>query len=266
MLTQVRPICYSVAYMNKEVKRLILDLMVPTLAALALAAFLLFIFSFNNALPSAPRTKSPTPTPSPKATPPPVASKIMLQVPYIAETPDLVWTGPWKNGCEEASIAMVDKFYKGKKAVSVAEAKQFMQKLFDAQNILYGGNDNSDATRTNYLINNYSSFKGTIKTNPTLEQIKTELRAGHPVISLHRGFDLHNENIPFLATASSYHMMVIKGYDDKARRFIVNDDGDLEAGNGLTYGYSLFMNSLHDYVVKTNLANGPATVIFTSPK
>ncbi len=196
----------------------------------------------------------------------PLKNNMMLAVPFITEAPDNNWVNPWINACEEASITMVEKFYQGEESTSIAEAKEFMQMLFDVQNELYGSNHNTDALRTAFLINNYTSYSGTIINNPTIEDIKKEIGLGHPVITLHRGFDLENPNIPFLATGSSYHMLVIKGFDDINRQFITNDDGDFESGNGRRYEYSLFMNSLHDYNFVDNLANGPARVIFTSPK
>ena len=38
-------------------------------------------------------------------------TEVNLEVPYINESPDDIWTGPWKNACEEASVAMIEKFY-----------------------------------------------------------------------------------------------------------------------------------------------------------
>jgi len=61
-------------------------------------------------------------------------------------------------------------------------------------------------------------------------------------------------------------MMVVVGYDDTTREFIVHDDGDQKNGTNYRYEYDLFMNSLHDYIYVTNTTNGPARVIFTSKK
>ncbi len=193
-----------------------------------------------------------------------IQTKVLLIVPYTDEVPTNTWTGPWKNACEEASITMVEKFYKGQKTIIKSEAATFMQMLFDAENKLYGSNANSDAPRSNYLVNNYTSFLGVIKTNPTLEDIKAELRAGHPVIAFHNGFDLSNKDIPFLPTGSAYHSTVIVGYDDNQKAFIVNDPGDTTLGKDHVYGYDLYMNSLHDYNYTDKKADGPARVIFTS--
>lgn len=195
-------------------------------------------------------------------------TKLILPVPYINESPDNSWTGPWKNGCEEASVAMIDKFYQGKNKTTIKEAKTFMSMLFDKQNKLWQSNANSDAARTTRIINDYSIYNGKIIDNPTIKQIKNELRNNRPVISPHFGFDLKNKNIPFLPPprGSSYHMMAIIGYDDSTGEFIVNDTGDSKTGEKHRYKYELFMNTLHDYNYQTKQADGAPRVIFTYPK
>ncbi|MFH1790017.1 MAG: C39 family peptidase, partial [bacterium] len=192
--------------------------------------------------------------------------KVSLSVPYIPEAPDNNWTGSWKNACEEASIAMVEYYYRGFEKVDKATAKSFMSNLFFRQNSIYGSNADADAKRTDYLIKRYYSFHSQIIDKPTVEQIKKELQQKRPVITMHYGFDLDNKNIPFLRTGSSYHMMVIIGYDDDKKEFIVNDPGDMKTGQQHRYNYSLFMNTLHDFNFKSRKADGPARVIFTQPK
>ncbi len=193
-------------------------------------------------------------------------AEVVLPVPYINEAPRGIWSAPWGNACEEASITMIEKYYLGEKVVSVEEAESFMQILFDAQDRLYSSNRNADSTRVAKLISDYASFNGFIKDKPTLDEIKNELQQKRPVIAMHYGFGLQNKNIPFIPTGSSYHNTVIIGYDDKTQEFITNDSGDAIEGRGHRYGYELFMNSLHDYDFATKKADGPARVIFTSPK
>lgn len=249
-------------------KIFIRDILVSILIAIVLLTIVLFFFLHRNSTQittisniSSKTADIPTTTPTKKGVD---SARVILSVPYISEAPDGNWTGPWKNACEEASITMVDKFYLGEKVVSARTAKEFMQMLFDTEDKIYKSNANSDAARTAYLINNYSSFKGKIKEKPTIGDIKAELKAGRPVISFHRGFDLKNKNIPFLATGSSFHAMVIIGYDDDKRVFITNDDGDVLDGAGHEYSYNLFMNSLHDYNYTTNNSDGIPRAIFTS--
>ncbi len=191
---------------------------------------------------------------------------VELAVPFVAEAPDGNWTGAWKDACEESSMAMVDNFYRGKTSVSVADAKKYMQMLFDVEKKLYRSNMNSSSPQLTHLIDAYSDFSSTVKTDPTIEDIKKELDARHPVISLHRGAELKNKNVAFLASGSSYHVLVVTGYDDASREFITNDPGDRVAGEAHRYGYDLFMHSLHDYNYSNYMADGPARVLFTFPK
>jgi hypothetical protein len=194
------------------------------------------------------------------------AATVNLTVPYIKEVPAGTSGGSWKNACEEASMTMLEKYYTGKKVMNVAEGKTFMMMLFAKENILYGSNVNSDTAQVKFLVDTYSDYSATIIDNPTIAQIKSEIDAGRPVITPHYGFDLHNPNIPFLRTGTSYHMMVITGYDDAAQQFIVNDSGDTVDGQGYRYGYDLFMNSIHDYNYATKKANGQPRAVFTYPK
>lgn len=190
-------------------------------------------------------------------------STILLPVPYINEAPDDNWTGSWKNGCEEASVAMAHFYYNGRNEVSIDEAKSFMQTLFDVQQENYGSDANSNTARTLEFIKSHANFDAQIVENPSIEDIKNELQEGRPVIAFHHGFDLQNPNIPFLATGSSFHVTVVVGYDDDARQFIVHDDGDRIQGPNHLYDYDLFMNTLHDYQYETGLADGPPRVLFT---
>ncbi len=195
-------------------------------------------------------------------------TKVNLDVPYINEAPDDNWTGPWKNACEEASMAMIEKYYFGKSTVAVNEAKVFMTMLFTKQNNIWGSNADSDAKRTAQLINDYTIYNAKIIGNPTVEDIKKEIQQKRPIIALHYGFDLNNKDIPFvpLPRGTSYHMTVVVGYDDATKEFIVNDTGDRKLGKNHRYDYGTYINSLHDFDFKVHKANGPARVIFTYPK
>jgi len=191
---------------------------------------------------------------------------VKLTVPYIKEVPAGTSGGPWKNACEEASFTMLEQYYTGKKIMNLAAGKAMMTMFFNKEDILYGSNVNSDMAQSKFLINTYTDYNAKIVESPTLAQIKSEIDAGRPVITPHYGFALHNPNIPFLRTGTSYHMEVIIGYDDAAQQFIVNDSGDTVDGQGYRYDYSVLMNSIHDYSYQPKKANGPARAIFTYPK
>ena len=98
-----------------------------------------------------------------------------LAVPYVSEVPDGRWTGSWKNACEEASIAMVNGFYSGQKKISIANAKAFMQGLFNIEHRLWGSDANTDIARTLKLITDDSDFNGRIVLAPTVATSKPNL-------------------------------------------------------------------------------------------
>ncbi len=193
-------------------------------------------------------------------------SYFMIDVPYVSEAPEGNWSGDWVNACEEATMAMVEFYYMGVKSVSVLEAKNYLQNLFDEENKIYGHNKNTDASQILELINLHSKFDARIKTNPTIDDIKNEILNDRPVISLHRGFDLKNPNIPFSPVKSSYHTLVVVGYDDSSNEFITHDPGDEKSGRDHRYSYRDFMYSLHDYNKETDKTDGVPTAIFTERK
>jgi hypothetical protein len=198
--------------------------------------------------------------------PKPLPVRVKLDVPFVTETPDGVWNGPWKNACEEASLVMVEALYLGKSELPAAEAKKRMTELFAIQDEIWKSNANSDAARTAKIANDHMAFKAALSEAPTLDQVKRELAAGHPVIAPVNGKELGNPNIPFLASGSFYHMLVITGYDDATGEFITNDDGDEKAGAGRRYKYGPFLASVHDYVYRTKTTDGPMRMILTSEK
>ena len=197
------------------------------------------------------------------------AEFINLQVPYIPEAPDGLMVKPWNNSCEEASTAMLDEYYSGNRdsGVTKAKAKKSILHYINIENKLFGYNGNTNAAEMTKVINEYSKyFDAKIKTNPTLEEIKNELKDGRPVIALLYGKNLNNPRILFARRGSYYHTFVIKGFDDAAEEFIVNDNGDLKQGLDLRYSYDTIMGALRDYDHKTQKTVKPATVLLTSQR
>lgn len=191
---------------------------------------------------------------------------IKLNVPYTSEIPTGSWVAPWNNACEEASIVMINSYYFGNSSMTKSTAIESMKPLFTIENKIFGSNADTDATRTARLINEYTDFTATIKTNPTLEEIKKEIDNGNPVITFHYAKDLPNKNHRWRVGGSYYHVMALIGYDDEKKEFIFNDSGDPITGGGYRYTYDAIMKSLHDFDHKLRKANGPARVIFTKSK
>lgn len=187
---------------------------------------------------------------------------VKLKVPFIIEIPDGVWTRPWNNACEEASMAMVDQYYQGVSQIGRQASKNLMWPLFTYQDSIWGSNADSNASRTAKIIEAKLDFKATIKRNPTIDEIKNELRAGRPVLSFHYAKYLDNPGHRFRVNGSYFHVMVLSGFDEATKEFISEDPG---AENGLDYRYKYdkLMATLGDFNHTTKKVDGPATVIFT---
>jgi len=189
-----------------------------------------------------------------------------LKVPFTSEIPNGSWVKPWNNACEEASIVMVEGYYFGYEKTTKSIAIKNMSPLFKIEDKLFGSNADTDSSRTAKLINDYTDFTATIKENPTLDEIKSEIKSGHPVITFSYAKNLNNPNHRWRAGGSYYHVMVLTGFDDKTKEFLTNDSGDPQTGEDYRYKYDAIMNSLHDFNHQTHQANGPARVIFTTSK
>lgn len=192
-----------------------------------------------------------------------LAERVQLSVPYIIEIPDGTWTGPWKNACEEASMSMIDQYYQGVTKVRRQDSKKLMWPLFVYQDKVWGSNSDSNASRTAQIIEANLDYDTTIKRNPTLEEIKDELRAGRPVMSFHYAKYLSNPDHRFRVNGSYFHVMVISGFDEAKKKFIV-EDGGAENGLDYLYSYDTIMNTLGDFNHTTKKVDGLPTVIFTA--
>lgn len=196
-----------------------------------------------------------------------IPKKITLPVPFYWEIPDGIWVPPWSGACEEASIVAVEGYYlkQPKKIVGKADAKATMSPLFKIEDRIFGYTSDTSGAEIVKLINDYTSFDATLKENPTLDEIKAELAAGRPVITLHLGYDLNNPRHRFRRGGSSYHVMTITGYDDAKGEFLVNDS-ELPDGIDFRYKYGTILSTLHDFSHLTRKADGPARVVFTASK
>lgn len=194
---------------------------------------------------------------------------INLPVPFTPEAPDGLMVKPWNNACEEATLIMLDEYYSGNTNLTIPkpQAKKLILNYINIENKIFGYNGNTDAKEMTRLANEYSKyFEARVVTSPTLAQIKDELKAKRPVAALVYGFKLQNPRILFSRGGSYYHTFVIKGFDDKTKEFIVNDNGDLKKGLDLRYSYDTIMDALADYSHKTKTTVKPATALFTSQK
>ncbi len=181
-----------------------------------------------------------------------------LPVPYLSQVPDGVWINPWANACEEASVLMVNAFYENTE-IKISEAKQTMQAMFAWENENFGKNFDTTAEEIGLLVAAKANFDTEIKTYPTLDEIKDQLRKKRPVIAMLDQYLLSQKPRQLNA---SYHVLVIIGFDDTKQEFIVNDPAETTR----RYSYDRVMNALHDYDEVADEAVGKPVVLFTKDK
>lgn len=179
----------------------------------------------------------------------------VLPVPYLSQVPEGAWVAPWDEACEEASIAMVGNYYTKREDKTVEQQKAHLQPMIDWENETFKTYEDTDAKQTVQLVRHEGAFTATVVRSPSLDSIKKELASQRPVIALVNMYELYGEQ----NFGDSYHVLVLTGYDDAKKEFIVNDP----ARERKTYSYEVVMGALHDYNPKSHEADGVATVLFT---
>lgn len=183
--------------------------------------------------------------------------QVQLDVPFVTQVPDGNWVLPWSEACEEASITMVDAYYNKERAVKASDAQQRMQAMIDWEKETWNNYQDTDADETVELVGRHASFDAEVKRSPSVDDIQDELNDDRPVIALVNMYELYQEQ----DQGDSYHVLVITGYNDEKKVFIVNDPAR-EAHT--EYLYDRLMGALHDYNGSSKEADGEPTVIVTS--
>ena len=199
-------------------------------------------------IPSAQVYKSVSPTPSPiqsllLATSYILPSEINLAIPFTVQAPNANWDEVHQEFCEEAAILMAISYVRGWDISSAdyADQKMFEIKTFEEKRFGYYKDTTAEETAT--IIAEYYNYKFRLVYDPTLEDIKTALVQGKPVIAPAAGRLLGNPY--FRRPGPLYHMLVIKGYT-KTGNFITNDPGT-RRGADFIYVPDVLMNAIHDW-------------------
>ncbi len=169
-------------------------------------------------------------------------SSINLAVPFTSQAPAANWDLPYQEACEEASVLMVDWYYKGVEEVSVEEADQAILDLIAFEES-HGFPIDLTSEELAKLIQDYFGYTQVeVLENPSEELLKEHLAVGHPVIVPAAGRLLGNPY--FRSPGPIYHMFVLRGYTQDL--FITNDPGTRH-GEAYTYPFDTVYNAMHDW-------------------
>jgi len=187
-------------------------------------------------------SNSATDEPTTNTTPQTIPKEFLLDVPFTSQAPKANWDQPYQDACEEASVLNVDFYYKDK-TFTPDIADEEILKFVEFEKTYLGFFESTTAAEIARVIRAYLGYtRVDVIDNPTADQIKGFIAAGHPVIVPSQGQQLGNPN--FTDPGPVYHMFVIKGYT--ADEFITNDVGTRK-GESYRYDISTVMNAMHDW-------------------
>jgi uncharacterized protein YvpB len=184
----------------------------------------------------------PPKEPSSETLPPPLPGKVLLDLPFTTQAPLANWDPIHEETCEEASLLMVWQ-YKNKTTFGTTQNKdkELLEMVAFENSRSYGAS--ITLAELDQIAKDYLDLRsGRIVKDVSLDDIKREIASGRPVILPAAGKLLQNPN--FRNGGPVYHMLVIRGYDEKG--FITNDPGTRK-GENYRYSFDTIMNSLHDW-------------------
>lgn len=171
-------------------------------------------------------------------------AEINLAVPFTSQAPHANWNLPYQEACEEASLLMVARYKKGEPIRSPEDADAEIKKIIAFEEKLFGYYEDTTAEEVVRLAKElYGFMRSRAVYDFSVEQLKSELAAGNPVILPAAGRLLPNPN--FRSPGPLYHMLVVRGYT-KDGTFITNDPGTRK-GKEFLYRPGDLLNAVHDW-------------------
>ncbi len=167
--------------------------------------------------------------------------KEYLNVPFICQAP-LETEANWvfhEESCEEAAL-LQSYLYETGNTMTKEEANTVILDMIDWQNEHMGGHLDLYADEMREFIKGYYNLeKDEIKTiyGATIEDIKSEISSGHPVIAPVMSGLLTNPYYPY----PGYHMLLVTGYTED--KIITNDNGT-KRGKDFSYDIEEFKQAL----------------------
>lgn len=178
-----------------------------------------------------------------------------LAVPFTSQAPNANWDADHEEFCEEAAMLMVGRYYQSRSFANAADAESGLQAVKKWEVDHLGFYFDTTTAENAKVIAGLYGLKTELVVNPTAEQIKAAVAAGHPVIVPSAGRELGNPN--FTGPGPIYHNLVIRGYTT-GRKFITNDPGTRK-GEAYVYDEDVLMSAIHDWVPagdRTKAGNG----------
>ncbi len=190
-----------------------------------------------------------------------IPAQVNLDVPFTSQAPYGDWNMPYQEACEEASMTMVDRFYRGfSGTIAPSDAKKIIDSIVEFEQKTIGGYKDTSAQQTADIMKGYFGYTD-VRVVPYSElNMRRALANGFPVIVPADGKVLPNPN--FRNGGPPYHMIVVKGY--LGDRWITNDPGTRN-GKDFTYTFAELANAAHDWN-GGDVMHGAAVMLVALPK
>lgn len=198
---------------------------------------------------------SSTPTDQP-GTEPLKSAYLISGFSFQSQAPLGNWDALHEEACEEASLILT-KYWLSNASLSAQAMENEIQALVAWE----GSHDYPVSITAEQLVAVAKSYYHlgnlSVLNNVSIEMIKEEIAAGHPVIVPAAGRLLGNPN--FTPPGPVYHMVVAIGYDQG--NIIVQDVGTRK-GDHYKYNPTIFFNAIHDWAGSPeNIEKGSITVV-----
>ena len=188
---------------------------------------------------------------------------INLAVPFTPQAPNGVWGEPYQEACEEASVYMVERYFEGEPEglIDASVADEALLSIVEFETELFGFYKDTTALQTGMFAELMFGRTYDLMVDPTVDQIKTHLADGRPVIIPAGGRLLNNPY--FTAPGPIYHMLVIRGYTEDGQ-FIVNDPGTYR-GEAFLYDFDTILHAMHDWNGGDEITEGGKVALVIYP-
>lgn len=169
-------------------------------------------------------------------------SSINLAVPFVSQAPFADWKLPYQEACEEASVILLDAFYK-KRSLTPEQMDRAILDLVEWEKKRFGFYEHTTAEDTATILREYFEYERVrVFYDMSLQDLKRELSAGRPVIVPLAGREVGNRF--YRRPGPVYHMLLIKGFTNDGR-LITNDVGTRH-GADYPYDSDVFFAAIHD--------------------
>jgi hypothetical protein len=166
-----------------------------------------------------------------------------LAVPFTSQAPFAVWDELHDDACEEASVAMVNAFYKNYEFTPQSADDEIFS-IVDWETRVFGYWKDTNVKETARILHEKYGYKNVrVVYDIGIDDIKREVARGSPIILPAAGQLLGNKY--FRQPGPLYHMLVVRGWT-KSGMIITNDPGT-KRGEGYLYEPDILLNAVHDW-------------------